>query len=203
LNIIKRSGFLKAARSQRWTTDKSKPTDLTEHSPETFDWYLHCVYSNKLPESIRPLVQTPSMDLVQGAKDAVYRADRQYESFIDLYILADALLDPVTANMMIHNIRRFFLRDGHLPGAGVVDRALQRTREGDGLRNLLADFYIYNGYTRFAGDFPNAFLLMVLRRIQHAKLAGEIVIDEEQLALTKGDNEWAMNQYYQRTPQLR
>ena len=55
---------------------------------------------------------------------------------------------------------------------------------------MLADFYIYNEYTRYVGDFPNAFLVLVLRRIQDAKLSHDTIIDDEQLMVIRGDNNW-------------
>lgn len=45
---MRRSKFLRAARSSQWKTDPTKPTDLTDHDPEVFPIYLQCVYTGKV-----------------------------------------------------------------------------------------------------------------------------------------------------------
>ena len=62
---------------------------------------------------------------------------------------------------------------------------------------MLADFYIYNPCVRYDGDFPSAFLLLVLKRVQHAK-NGELVVLERLVSEgSHAHTEWASHQYYQ------
>ena len=105
--VAKRSGFLRAARSERWTP-ATKPTDLHHEQPETFDLYLNCVYRNKVPRCVhRPintipfppiatdeLSDTPVMkpDFNKAMAGWKYLADREFERLINLYLLADTLI---------------------------------------------------------------------------------------------------------------
>lgn len=125
------------------------------------------------------------------------RSDYRFEHLIKLYILADSLMDPLTANMAIAEIRSFGLTNGYCPGAKVMDRVFRSTRDGDGLRNLLADCYIYNPYVQFDGDFPKAFLLLVLERFQDAKVSQNVSFDEENIEELQGNNPYAIGEYFQ------
>ncbi|KAK6433836.1 hypothetical protein LTR95_009987 [Oleoguttula sp. CCFEE 5521] len=50
-----RSNFFKAARSGGWTTDESKPVDLTDTKIATFNAYLQCVYLSIVPYAAESL----------------------------------------------------------------------------------------------------------------------------------------------------
>jgi hypothetical protein len=41
--LAQRSEFMRAARSERWNTDPTKPTILDDHKPQVFPAYLMCV----------------------------------------------------------------------------------------------------------------------------------------------------------------
>jgi hypothetical protein len=41
--LTQRPGFMRAARSGRWSTDPKKPTILDDHKPQVFSAYLLCV----------------------------------------------------------------------------------------------------------------------------------------------------------------
>jgi hypothetical protein len=201
----KRSGFYRAARSERWTPE-TKPTDLSEHDPETFTTYLHCIYGNAMPEHVHPpiIADERVLDFMQLSADARLRADRQFEHSINLYVLADSLMDPLTANMAIAEIRRIGkVADefSQTPGANVIARAFRSTREDDGLRNLLVDFYIYNPFAQHNCDFPKAFLLLLSQRFQNAKHGNNVSFDEEHLEELQGDSPWTIADYYQKLEQ--
>jgi hypothetical protein len=125
------------------------------------------------------------------------RSDYRFEHLIKLYILADSLMDPLTANMAIAEIRSFGLTNGYCPGAKVMDRVFRSTRDGDGLRNLLADCYIYNPYVQFDGDFPKAFLLLVLQRSQRAKLGESVTFDGDDVEMLQSDSPYTFREYFQ------
>jgi hypothetical protein len=126
-----------------------------------------------------------------------HRSDSQFEHLIKLYVLADSLMDPLTANMAIAEIRSFGLTDRYCPGAKVMDRVFRSTRDGDGLRNLLADCYIYNPYVEFDGHFPKAFLLLVLQRFQRAKLGESVKFDENDVEMLQSNSPYTLGEYFQ------
>jgi hypothetical protein len=195
----KRSGFFRAAKSGRWT--QTKPTDLQEHDPDTFNRYLHCLYRNAVPEHILPPATLDKESFEQYVANVKHSADRQFEYLVDLYILADSLIDPITANMAIAKIRRFGRIKGYSPGAKVIDRVFRSTREDDGLRNLLADCHIYNLYVQYDGDFPKDFLFLVLRRFQQAKMDENVTFDEDHVQELDGNGPYTLGQYFQKLEQ--
>jgi hypothetical protein len=198
----KRSGFFRAAKSGRWT--QTKPTDLHEHDPDTFNRYLHCLYRNALPDILLPIISDEEQETYsfeEFVANEKHRTDCKFGYLIDLYVLADSLIDPFTANMAITEIRRFGLKDSCSPGAKVVDRVFRSTREGDGLRNLLADCYIYNPYVQFDSDFPKAFLLLVLQRFQHEKIKETVTFDEETIEELQSDSLYTIGQHFQKLEQ--
>lgn len=209
--FTKRSVFFRAARSGRWTPD-TKPTDLHEHDPSIFDLYLHCVYQNTLPTL--PSVSSPPPKDDQGKyikeSSAQFRQitanrkialDLRFHTLPRLYILADSLLDPTTANLVIDEVASLAWNYRHAPGTAVIDVAFASTREKDGLRNLLADLHAHLDETVPKGDLPNAFLSLVFQRFLTAKVIDGIRV---QPAFTKrlenvcADSKWAKSEYYQR-----
>jgi hypothetical protein len=53
--FIQRSDFFRAARSERWTHDPTKPTTLDDVDAKVFSAYVHCV--NFGAESLKDVVQ--------------------------------------------------------------------------------------------------------------------------------------------------
>jgi hypothetical protein len=88
-----------------------------------------------------------------------------------------------------------------VPGAKVIDQVFRSTREDDGLRNLLADFYIYNPFVQYDGDLPKAFLLLVLQRFQQAKAIVDVPFDVKKMEEQKGPSPWIIRQYCQKLEQ--
>ncbi|KAM0692585.1 hypothetical protein Q7P36_007140 [Cladosporium allicinum] len=130
--IAKRSVFF--LEYQRTSKDKTKSLELRGSSPKTFDVYLHCLYYNEVPECVG----------VQPPDDEHWRhpADFNYMSLVHLYGLANTLVDTVTANMVIDEFKNF--GHGSTPGRDIIELAFSFTEEGDKLRSLLADLYIFD-----------------------------------------------------------
>lgn len=209
--VAKRSEFFRAARSERWTPG-TKPTDLHEHDPETFDRYLHCVYHNELPVRPDPVGELPpDADRIRNPNE--YREQQsqrtaakrrfvveRYRELVSLYILADSLLDPITANLVIDQIAVLGWDSFQLPGEGLIKLAFFSTRGNDGLRKLLADFYIYMDETLPEGDFPKAFLSLVVERFLAAKAAYWIVAKYDRICEVQNSgsgSDWRTSEYYQ------
>lgn len=154
--ITNRSDFFEQARSPRWNPKKSVPVKLPHADPQIFDMYLHCVYHNVAPKFMG--------EYEEGDEDLSYgpRAEQRYEVFVDLYILADSLLDCTTTELVIKEIHE--IRESEsLPEAGVIKHAYRHTMAGCALRNALVEIYA-DAYSLPDGDFPNAFLRSVVEK---------------------------------------
>jgi hypothetical protein len=182
--ILKRSAFFRAARSERWITDKSKPADLHEHNPETFNVYLHCLYHSVVPKSLN-----------------INAHDTRFKELIDLYALADILVDPTTANLVIDEIRSYSELVRRNPSAEAITYAFESTRDDDALRGLFADFCIYDGADLPEGNLPKEFLSLLVQRFLAEKDRGTIVMDNDQyecFAIVSGRDGWDDYDYYRK-----
>jgi hypothetical protein len=186
--LTQRSEFFRAARSQRWSDDPTKPTTLDDVEVEVFSAYLHCV--NFGAEALNSLVQAMMEDHPKYLKElkdngdsgsndngkdnddksvaieiddpspGAAEADRvdtsgverstweasdfegmEVEKFlIDLYLLADKLIDPVAADLMIDKLTSVLIElKDYLPGP-LVGFAYASTTEASPLRRLLRDY---------------------------------------------------------------
>lgn len=187
-----RSAFFRG--DQRCTEDKSKPLLLEGERPGTFDMYLHCLYHNEVPKC----VQTLDDDRLTGS--TVYGADWKFIILIDLYTLANKLIDPTTANMVIDKIRELGQKD-HTPGSDAIEFAFDYSDDGDKLRSLLADFYIFDKnatYSESDGNYPRAFLDLVVERFLRLRDSGYIVVKSSLLKTAGEDRQWARDEYHQK-----
>jgi hypothetical protein len=186
-----RSAFFR--EYQRCTEDKSKPLLLQGYRPGTFDMYLHCLYNNEVPEC----VQTPGDDKV--AASAVYRADWKFRILINLYTLAIELFDPITVNMVIDKIRELGQKD-HTPGREAIELACAKNlKDGDKLRSLFADFYIFDKnatYSESDQNYPRAFLDLVVKRFLRWRNSGDIGVKSSLLKTVSEDRQWASDEYH-------
>jgi hypothetical protein len=158
--MTKYSKFFRAARSRRWTS-KTKPTELPEQDPSIFALYLDFLYDRTMPKTpsmARPLRGVTddylSDDMIPRDHDLEVEdankvlIDAYWEKLIGLYVLACYLLDPTTRNMTIDQIRRFYYEVGKYDYSlkeEVISLVLRSTPDGDPLRNLFADFFVYGG----------------------------------------------------------
>jgi hypothetical protein len=76
------------------------------------------------------------------------------------------------------------------PSAAVIDHAFGLTVDYDRLRNLLTDLFIYSEDIRWRGDFPNAFLILVLTRMEYEKTS-------KHLRIVEANGDWTRRNYYQ------
>jgi hypothetical protein len=145
--ITRRSRFFRQARSPQWNSDKSLPVELQHADPQIFDVYLQCVYHNEIPE-------------FTGEE---YTEDQlRYEVLIDLYVLADSLLDFTTTKLAMDTIWDVHL-EGFLPEAGMINHAYRHTMEGCALREVLVEMFSESAWLP-DGDFPNEFLRAIVEK---------------------------------------
>jgi len=167
--------------------------------------YVHCVYRNVLPSMEATIFLPPHNgngtdppqspeQAQQGEVNRKDLIDLRYEALINLYILADVLLDPITANMAIDEIRRFRLDIKSNPGAQVITFIYNSTKEGDGLRKVLADFFVYTSLCMPKGDVPNDFFKFFMQRYLGERKNGHLT---KKFYNVVGKDGWADLDYYQ------
>jgi hypothetical protein len=182
--ITQRSKLLRTARQQKKNWKKSKASMLKDEDPQVFSAYLHTVYFG--------VVSLKNRTAEDAAGNATGNASRNKEVarfLIDLYLLADKLLDSVTANMVIDEILSFFDRNIG-PLSGVTPHVYASTADGSPLRMLVRNFYIHEvnrSWPTSAGewDLPTEFLqdfALEICRLQQENPRGIIeVIFEDHL----------------------
>lgn len=129
--VIQRSRFIRLARQRRWNK-KNTGKMMADERPELFSAYLHCLYFGV--ESLKKRM-TPE-------DDAISTGDAKF--LTDLYILADKLLDPVTANLVIDELVTLLDNDfdDELSSA-VTIHVYASTADGSPLRRLWRDHHIH------------------------------------------------------------
>jgi hypothetical protein len=129
--------------------------------------------------------------------------DLQYHTLTRLYIIADSLLDSITANLVIDEIAFLAWTWQQAPGTEVIHVAFGSTREHDGLRNLLADLHAQLYDRMPEGDLPNAFLGLIFERFLAAKENEDIVVRDELLERIRdvgNSSAWTRREYHQLVP---
>jgi hypothetical protein len=137
---------------------------LQHSDPDTFAHYLHCVYRDAVP-FFNPEDGGSDEERIMcelGYDSDV--ADDYYEHLVRLYIMADSLQDPITANMVIDETRRIS-QQSCTPQTNTLKLAFDQTLPGDGMRNVLADTFIFGGDEDPDDiDYPAGFLKLVVER---------------------------------------
>jgi hypothetical protein len=209
--ITKRSSFFRAARSERWTTEKSKPADLQAYEPETFEVYLHCLYHGTVPNPTlshkrpSPPDMNSSSEVLKKHREQLIIArriysDARFKELVDLYVLADILVDPETMNIAIDEIRRFSNRIDDEPSAKVITHAFRSTREGDGLRMLFADYFVFGSSKLSSTNLPKELFHVVGKGFLIAKEEDNITVKDEFPEFFRdvnGSVDWDNRVYYQ------
>lgn len=105
-----------------------------------------------------------------------------WKKLIQLYTLADHLLDPKTANMTIDEMWRFYHKINNFGlDTELIDLILQSTRDEDCLRNLFADFHLLEGrYTDHS--LPKEWFVLLVERTQALRVSGHPVVTKCNLA---------------------
>jgi hypothetical protein len=211
--FIQRSDFFRAAHSERWTHDPTKPTTLDDVDAKVFSAYVHCV--NFGAESLNGIVQDmvkehpcyqedwvergrasdndgSACDDDGGMEDVKMDGDgdgaapdaeksnaknigsiEDVEKFlIELYLLADKLIDSVSANLAIDELISVIeMRSGYL-SAALVHFVYGSTTADSPLRKLVRDHSmiddataVNNSYHFQGNEFPHDFLEDVLLEV--------------------------------------
>ena len=117
-----RSGFFKAARRAAWDPDPLKPTILDDDDdPEVFENYMRCVYFG---------------DLDPYPYERLGLDDAHVNALIKMWVLADKLLDPKTANLVMDKIVNFCAALIGFPDISCFNLAYSSTAKGSPLRSF-------------------------------------------------------------------
>jgi hypothetical protein len=139
--ITERSGFFRAARSACWLK-RNKATELVDDDPYIFTAYLNCLYLGADFLRKRHEENTEGSTPAEDGKGNIL--DHETLDFlIDLYILADKLLDPITANILIDELITFVSKMSWVPGATTVNFVYNSTVDGSPLRRLCQDWQLH------------------------------------------------------------
>lgn len=96
-------------------------------------------------------------------------ADARFEALVRLYILADALRDYLTANMVIDEIKAISSSSEEYSSAKVVTLAYSLTTEGNALRKMLVDLHVRAVDQLSEGNYPRGFLQKVVQGLMRWK----------------------------------
>jgi len=196
-----------------WTSE-TKPTELPEQDPSIFALYLDFLYDRTMPETpsiARPLRGVTddylSDDMIPRDYDLEVEdankvlIDAYWEKLVGLYVLACYLLDPTTRNMTIDQIRWFYYEVGKYDYSlkeEVINLVLRSTPDGDPLRNLFADFFVYGGEVSHT-DLPKEWFVLLWERSLWLRIDGDLAVKAEKLAWFKrvsGPEGWNDHEYY-------
>ncbi|EMD01277.1 hypothetical protein BAUCODRAFT_204622 [Baudoinia panamericana UAMH 10762] len=136
--IRSQSAFFDTALKTRWQKAEDRRVNLPDDKPETFKNYVHWLYTSKLQS------EKPGNTLGTGSS---------YQTFSELYVLAEKLIDPVCQDraidaivfeMRVNRSRSFYL-SLYYPTANNIEYVYQNTPAGSSLRKLMVDAYVYQG----------------------------------------------------------
>jgi hypothetical protein len=188
--------------------------DLPRHCRSTFwllpsngalhqgQFHTNGIYHGEAPEFIQPPADKdhpytiPSRHEIEPVQN---RLDQDFESLLKLYALADSLSDPTTANMAFEEIKKLCQSSCFNLGAGFVDLAFRSTKQGDGLRNFLADQYVYESDCLPRGNFPAAFFKLIVERFLSEKSCNIVKVDDAHVRMINGPegSDWRRREYHQ------
>ncbi|KAH3959582.1 hypothetical protein HBI56_199440 [Parastagonospora nodorum] len=151
--IMARSAFFKAL-SGNWTEAKSRHVNLPEDDPQTFENYVHHLYTNTL--AVKP---SPVPDQYVGREEKIEPAK--------LYVFAEKIQDTDTKDAVVKAMAHSsqlsrYNGKTYGPNLGVVSLIYAGTAPWSPMRKLLVDIYTYQAnaawLTRDEEESPSDFL---------------------------------------------
>jgi hypothetical protein len=179
----------KPFRSDRWTS-KTNETELPHDSPMSGSNDNSLDY-DQMPEQPYPRValmyedKWPPQHTERANKlyDFLMQSfhNEQYTDFIKLYILANHLKDPATANMAVDKIRIHMGKYVWTPSTEVINLVLDSTKKDDGLRFVFAGFFVYQTGSRLDPELPKEFFVLVTQGYDAIKIYRKLVVERERV----------------------
>jgi hypothetical protein len=139
--ITHRSEFFRASRSPQWKKP-GEPTPLVDEDPSVFALYLHCLCFGT--KDLERRIETEAKEEWAAEGDDKATLDEivigkhlsAMRFFINLYILSDKLLDPITANLVIDRLINFTETSRSGPSVLLVIHLYASTTADSPLRKL-------------------------------------------------------------------
>jgi hypothetical protein len=176
--VTKRSEFFRAGRQKRWNQKNEAKMMLLGEDPYVFSAYLHTVYFGrdhlkKLSGSDEDSNEDRSNEDDNTNTRDDSKDDKTAMFLTDLYLLADKLLDPVTANLVIDELAEFHDSLNHIGHTAVI-HAYASTKDGSPLRKLLRDIYVHDVDPFWASKaqelgLPYVLLQDIINEISHLR----------------------------------
>jgi hypothetical protein len=150
--ITHRSEFFRASRSPQWKKP-GEPTPLVDEDPSVFALYLHCLCFGT--KDLERRIETEAKEEWAAEGDDKATLDEivigkhlsAMRFFINLYILSDRLLDPITANLVIDRLINFTETSRSGPSVLLIIHLYASTTADSPLRKLARDWCIHHSET--------------------------------------------------------
>jgi hypothetical protein len=150
--ITHRSEFFRASRRPQWKKP-GEPTPLVDDDPSVFALYLHCLYFGT--KDLERRIEADASEEWAAEEDGKATPDEivigkhvsAMRFFIDLYILSDNLIDPVTANLAIDRLINFVETSRTGPSVLLIVHLYASTPPDSPLRKLARDWCIHHSET--------------------------------------------------------
>ncbi|KAK4501030.1 hypothetical protein PRZ48_006836 [Zasmidium cellare] len=139
--LTKSSEFFQKACNGKWRETRSKMIKLPEADTITFETYLQLLYTGEVVTTDDAPPQVPD----DVTEDEASRASRFrfYAAIIDVYLLADMLLDSRSKNKVMDYLIDTTSVVPQFPGMAIIDLAYSRTLPSSKLRRLLVDRAVF------------------------------------------------------------
>jgi hypothetical protein len=165
--------FFRAARSPRWI--KPDVPTVVHGNPYLFHRYLDVVHpgTQRQQAVVNAMVwgcnTAPPVDGEIASPDVLELRKAAFETLIGIYILADDLLDPVSANTVIDQMIYFSNATGLVPHLEAINLAYGSTPKDSPLRMLLRDWYVHEVSVTTMED--------ILASGPHADFLGDMAVE--------------------------
>ena len=158
--MVQRSEFFRAARSNQWIKDDpTRPTSLVGEDPEVFAAYAHTIQFGRVRVEGFHLYDTGNFEGNTAFDEGIEKCfegdaalspllvsllyvNERCKGLFQLYALSNMLLDYETANMVVDEVIRTRDLTKWAPTHTNVALLYSSTVAGDGMRNLICDYYV-------------------------------------------------------------
>lgn len=157
--IVRSSKFFKTALKKEWREGQTRTISLPTDEYETVTDYMRFIYSDTLPE-------LQAQDLA-GALPG-HSAARRFVPLAKLYVLGHRMMDDAVKNAVVREYHRICTQPFCMlcfPGAETVNIIYDGTMEGDLVRSLLIDIYLWYGQERQPSSSHDPRFLLAVSRI--------------------------------------
>ncbi|KAF2130154.1 hypothetical protein P153DRAFT_315864 [Dothidotthia symphoricarpi CBS 119687] len=121
--ITSSSEFFKNAMKPEWRTDLTKPINLSNERPDTFEQYSRWLYTRRIVTTTNSRVT--------------------YVDLAHLYVLGEKILDKEFKDAVIHATIDRKMQGGNHPSASTIKILYEGTPANSPARRLMIDFWVF------------------------------------------------------------